>query len=432
MVRAVAVVSALVGAHAEVAESTGNHWVVLVAGSKGYTNYRHQADVCHAYHLLRDQGIHANNIITMMYDDVAGSSQNPFRGSLYNHPGNNAKDVYKGCKIDYRGSAVTPSTFKKVMTGSGSGKVLKSTSNDHVFVNFVDHGGSGKIDFPNDSLHTNDLYNILNTMHKQNMYKKLTFYMEACYSGSMWTKSVPGVYAVTAANAKESSYAAYCGSQAVVKGKNVGSCLGDLFSINWMEDDDAKDVAKETLKQQYDLVKKKTASGSHVMQYGDKSYTSYKVSAFHGNTFKLAESNEQSDDPAESAVSVREVELKQATYNYFTATTSQERLSAGVDLQAVLKDQLAAEAAFESFLELLYPGDEVKKAAIRETEPMPVNRDCEVSTHQSFFAHGAFDAKSGFAAPFHNYVVNACGDLASTNVDLAEVAKQACIGSTAV
>lgn len=31
-----------------------NHWAVLVAGSKGYFNYRHHADVCHAYHLLRN------------------------------------------------------------------------------------------------------------------------------------------------------------------------------------------------------------------------------------------------------------------------------------------------------------------------------------------------------------------------------------------
>lgn len=26
-----------------------NHWAVLVAGSKSYYNYRHQADTCHAY-----------------------------------------------------------------------------------------------------------------------------------------------------------------------------------------------------------------------------------------------------------------------------------------------------------------------------------------------------------------------------------------------
>ena len=27
----------------------GDTWAVLVAGSQGYFNYRHQADVCHAY-----------------------------------------------------------------------------------------------------------------------------------------------------------------------------------------------------------------------------------------------------------------------------------------------------------------------------------------------------------------------------------------------
>lgn len=25
------------------------HWAVLVAGSNGFWNYRHQADICHAY-----------------------------------------------------------------------------------------------------------------------------------------------------------------------------------------------------------------------------------------------------------------------------------------------------------------------------------------------------------------------------------------------
>ena len=29
----------------------GKIWVLLVAGSRGYYNYRHQADICHAYHV---------------------------------------------------------------------------------------------------------------------------------------------------------------------------------------------------------------------------------------------------------------------------------------------------------------------------------------------------------------------------------------------
>jgi len=59
--------------------------------------------------------------------------------------------------------------------------------------------------------------------------------------------TTPNVYAVTAANAEESSWGTYCGSEAVVNGKNIGSCLGDLFSVNWMEDSDASDVTRESL-----------------------------------------------------------------------------------------------------------------------------------------------------------------------------------------
>ncbi|RCN27068.1 hypothetical protein ANCCAN_27199 [Ancylostoma caninum] len=44
---------------------------ILVAGSNGINNYRHQADVAHAYHLLIEKGVPAENIVTMMYDDVA-------------------------------------------------------------------------------------------------------------------------------------------------------------------------------------------------------------------------------------------------------------------------------------------------------------------------------------------------------------------------
>jgi hypothetical protein len=31
--------------------AAGSHWAVLIAGSASYGNYRHQSDVCHAYHV---------------------------------------------------------------------------------------------------------------------------------------------------------------------------------------------------------------------------------------------------------------------------------------------------------------------------------------------------------------------------------------------
>jgi glycosylphosphatidylinositol transamidase (GPIT) subunit GPI8 len=50
------------------------NWALLVAGSNGWYNYRHQADVCHAYQILHKNGIPDSNIVVMMYDDLA---QNP-------------------------------------------------------------------------------------------------------------------------------------------------------------------------------------------------------------------------------------------------------------------------------------------------------------------------------------------------------------------
>ena len=84
----------------------GANWVVIAVGSKTYSNYRHQADACHAYQIVRKNGIHPDNIIVMMEDDVASNSANPYPGKMFNKPtarGVPGYDVYAGCKVDYRG-----------------------------------------------------------------------------------------------------------------------------------------------------------------------------------------------------------------------------------------------------------------------------------------------------------------------------------------
>merc|ERR1711907_733263 len=127
-------------------------------------------------------------------------------------------------------------------------------------------------------MHKAELQSAFDTMHSQNMYKKLVMYLETCESGSMFEgMTTPNVYALSASNPSESSWGTYCGSDAMVDGKSIGSCLGDLFSVNWMEDSDAEDVTSETLKQQTDIVTTKT-SKSKVMQWGDLSFQTDKVS----------------------------------------------------------------------------------------------------------------------------------------------------------
>ncbi|CAL5191801.1 unnamed protein product [Lathyrus oleraceus] len=76
-------------------------WALLVAGSNGYENYRHQADVCHAYQILKKGGLKDENIIVFMYDDIALHPDNPRRGVIINHP--NGSDVYHGVPKDYIG-----------------------------------------------------------------------------------------------------------------------------------------------------------------------------------------------------------------------------------------------------------------------------------------------------------------------------------------
>merc|ERR1712019_270427 len=211
-----------------------------------------------------------------------------------------------------------------VLTGTASGKNLKSTSADNVFVFFSDHGAAGLIAFPSGAgeLYKADLQNTLDTMHSKNMYKKLTFYLETCESGSMFEGlSTPGVYGLSAASPSESSWGTYCGSDAKVTGKSIGSCLGDLFSVSWMEDSDAVDITQETLNQQFDTVKTAT-SKSKVMQWGDLSFQSDKVSEYQGADAAFTSANL---DTSKGAMSARQVDLQQAYYNYVNAASGSER-----------------------------------------------------------------------------------------------------------
>ena len=49
-----------------------------------------------------------------------------------------------------------------------------SGPNDHVLINFVDHGAPGLIAFPSDELHAQDLENTLKKMHKLKKYGKVS------------------------------------------------------------------------------------------------------------------------------------------------------------------------------------------------------------------------------------------------------------------
>ncbi|XP_046709182.1 legumain-like [Silurus meridionalis] len=76
-------------------------WVLLVSGSKGWENYRHQANVCHAYQVARQNGVPEEQMVVMMYDDIADNTENPTYGNIINIT--NGPNVYPGVSKDYTG-----------------------------------------------------------------------------------------------------------------------------------------------------------------------------------------------------------------------------------------------------------------------------------------------------------------------------------------
>eukprot|EP00455_Lapot_gusevi_P012553 TRINITY_DN1598_c0_g1_i1.p1 TRINITY_DN1598_c0_g1~~TRINITY_DN1598_c0_g1_i1.p1 ORF type:complete len:421 (+),score=66.80 TRINITY_DN1598_c0_g1_i1:77-1339(+) len=258
------------------------NWALLVAGSNGYYNYRHQSDVCHAFQVLTQKGhFPKENVIVMMYDDIANDPQNPVPGNIINKP--NGPNVYLGVNKDYTGEQVTAQNFLNVlggnaaaMRGIGSGKVINSTSEDHVFVYFADHGAPGLVAMPSGPyLYANQLIPLLKTMAQKKQFKQLVFYMEACESGSMFENLLPtniNVFATTAANSQQSSYAFYYDT-------SRGTYLGDEYSIHWLEDSDKENFGTWTLEEQYKLVASLTKQ-SQPQQFGELSMGSESIGTF--------------------------------------------------------------------------------------------------------------------------------------------------------
>ena len=178
--------------------------------------------------------------------------------------------MYTNVPKDYTGETVTAQNFLNVLSGNaaamkgiGSGRVIASGPNDNVFVFFSDHGGPGLIAMPTGPyLYAKDLISTLKSMASAKKFHQLVFYLEACESGSMFDGLLPNninIFATTASNPDESSYACYWDD-------TRQAYLGDLYSVSWMEDSDVADFKTQTLQKQFVTVQNETNT-SHVCEY---------------------------------------------------------------------------------------------------------------------------------------------------------------------
>ncbi|KAL2932972.1 Vacuolar-processing enzyme [Bienertia sinuspersici] len=359
-------------------ELNSKRWAILVAVSKGYENYRHQADICHAYQILKKNGVKDEHIIVFMYDDIAYHKDNPTPG-------------------DYVGDDVSASNFLAVLLGNetgitgGSGKVLKSTRDDELI------------------------------------------YVEACLSGSIF-RDLPNnlaIYVTTASNETESSYGTYCGKNS--DGRK--SCLGNMYSVSWMEDSDQNDPAQETLGDQYAKVQQRTTR-SHVMKYGDLNLDAEYLALYfapddnllryehqnHNYTVKVFD--HQMNPPLDG------VEQQEASLLYFMEAViaapegSLERKKAQEDLATELAHRRHVDCVFYEIGKLIFDTDDYYEKIMAVQSPIVDDWNCYQTMIATFKSYcGGF---SMYAMKYIQAFANMC-NAGFTQPRLSKVASQVCL-----
>jgi len=230
------------------------------------------------------------------------------------------------------------------------------------------------------------------------------------------------IYATTASNPDESSWGTYCPPQDMVNGVELGSCLGDLYSVNWMQNSDSVGPA-ETLEAQFVIVQNETTQ-SHVMQYGDQTWTSEATGDYIGEgshhhskkslvkTIEPATTQVDSMAPA-MHVDSRDIPVHLAYYKYVRATKfSPESTAALAELRAQLDSREAADARFTKLAELLsmdrHTGSQIHYPAhLFNTPKAPV--ESGVCVKSAVAALQANDCDyDDYSLQFHRVIVNAC------------------------
>ena len=328
---------------------------------------------------------------------------------------------------------------KSALTG-GSGKVVNSGPNDHIFIYYSDHGGPGVLGMPTlPYLYADDLIDVLKKKHASGTYKSLVFYLEACESGSIFEGLLPeglNIYATTAANAVESSWGTYCPGEYPSPPPEYETCLGDLYSVAWMEDSDIHNLRKETLHQQYELVKRRTingnsAYGSHVMQFGDIGISMDNLFTYLGtnpanDNFKSVDEN--SLLPPTKAVNQRDADLVHFWDKYRKAPDgSVRKVEAQKQVMEAMSHRMHVDNSIQLIGKLLFGverGPEVLNTVRPTGQPLVDDWKCLKKMVRTFETHCGSLAQYGMK--HMRSLANICNAGIETE-KMGEVSAQACV-----
>jgi glycosylphosphatidylinositol transamidase (GPIT) subunit GPI8 len=216
-----------------------DQYAVLVQGSNGWSNYRHEADVLSIYQMLKANGYSDDHIILITADDCANAPENTIdKGAVRTDP--DGKNLREGAVIDYRNADLTPQDICNILKGVKTDKtpvVLPADAGQNVFFFWSGHGrnmaanGINEMawrDKPAGNGMTADLLaQTLREMAEGQQFRQMLICLEPCYSANMGTalEDIPGVLAICSAGPYEQSFADSWSNE-------LGVWMCDRFSRN--------------------------------------------------------------------------------------------------------------------------------------------------------------------------------------------------------
>ena len=197
-----------------------DQYAVLVQGSNGWENYRHEADVLNINQMLKAGGYDDDHIILVSADECANAAENTDRGAVRTDP--DGANLREGAVIDYKNADLTPADIVNILKGEKTDRtpvVLPADAGQNVLLFWSGHGRSKATngidemawrDLPTGQGMTASLLSeTLQQMADHKQFRQMLVCLEPCYSANMGKalEGIPGVLAICSAGAYEQSFA---------------------------------------------------------------------------------------------------------------------------------------------------------------------------------------------------------------------------------
>lgn len=161
--------------------------VLIVAGSAGWENYRHQANAQAIYNALLENGVKTSDIAMVAEADITGGID--------------------GLLADYHPSEIDwGDVADDVLFNDGK---FKMDSTVNLLIYWAGHGEKEGLKWLDKTISPTEITETFSNMARQKRFRKALVLIEACYSGKVGKalEGIPGLLCVTAANENETSKA---------------------------------------------------------------------------------------------------------------------------------------------------------------------------------------------------------------------------------